>query len=145
MTEPGSRYPFGGEIIITERLWRFYIRDVAKLVARVMRAAGCTADVVLTDDLTVQRLNRRDRRRNKPTNVLTYEQPPEILLAFGVVRFEAMAAQKPLAAHLAHLLVHGALHLQGFDHQHAGQARRMEGQETKLLARLGVPNPWKNR
>ena len=140
-----TNHALGGEIIITERRWRFYIRDVATLVARVMRTTGCTADVVLTDDMTVQRLNRRDRGKNKPTNVLTYEQPPEILLAFGVVRLEAMAAQKSMAAHLAHLLVHGALHLQGFDHQHVGQAQRMEGFETKLLARLGVANPWKNR
>ena len=145
MMEPGSIGPFGGEVIITERRWRFYARDVVRLVARVMRAAGCNADVVLTDDLTLRRLNLRDRGKNKPTNVLTYEQPPEIMLAFGVVWREAAAAQKPLAAHLAHLLVHGALHLQGFDHKHAGQARRMEGQETKLLARLGIANPWKNR
>jgi probable rRNA maturation factor len=110
-----------------------------------MRIAGCDADVVLTDDRTVKRLNARDRNQNKPTNVLTYEQPAEILLAFGVVQREAAVEKKTMAAHLAHLLIHGALHLQGFDHHHAGEARRMESEEAKLLARLGIANPWKNR
>jgi probable rRNA maturation factor len=131
--------------MITERLWRAYVRDVRRVVARAMRVAGCGADVVLTDDRTVRRLNFKDRGRNKATNVLTYEQPPEILLAFGVVRREAREAGKSVAAHLSHLLVHGALHLQGFEHERAGDARRMEGREAWLLSRLGVGNPWKNK
>jgi probable rRNA maturation factor len=131
--------------MVTDRRWRVYVRDVSRLVARTMQAADCEADVVLTDDATVKRLNFRDRGKNKPTNVLTYEQPPEILLAFGVVRREAMREGKSIAAHLTHLLVHGALHLHGFDHHHAGEARRMEGEEARLLARLKVANPWKNR
>jgi probable rRNA maturation factor len=143
--EPGSTGPFGGEVMVTDRRWRVYVRDVSRLVARTMQAADCEADVVLTDDATVKRLNFRDRGKNKPTNVLTYEQPPEILLAFGVVRREAMREGKSIAAHLTHLLVHGALHLHGFDHHHAGEARRMEGEEARLLARLKVANPWKNR
>jgi probable rRNA maturation factor len=108
-----------------------------------MRAAKCHADVVLTDDRTIKRLNARDRARNKPTNVLTYEQPPEILLGLGVVLREARAEQKTVTAHLTHLLIHGALHLAGHDHHHAGDARRMESAETRLLSRIGVPNPWK--
>ncbi len=143
--EPGSTGPLGGEVMITERLWRAYVRDVRRVVARAMRVAGSSADVVLTDDRTVRRLNFKDRGRNKATNVLTYEQPPEIFLAFGVVRREAREAGRSMAAHLSHLLVHGALHLQGFEHDSAGDARRMEGRETWLLARLGVANPWKNK
>ena len=143
--EPGSCYPFGGEVVIIERRWNYYVRDVARVVARTLRAAGCEADVVLTDDRTVRRLNYRDRGKNKPTNVLTYEQPPEILLALGVVRREAAREGKAVRAHLVHLLVHGALHLQGYDHHHAGEAREMESEETKILARLRVANPWKNR
>jgi probable rRNA maturation factor len=145
MMEPDSTGPYGGEVLVTERKWRFYIRDIARLVGRVMHVAGCDASVVLTDDRTVRRLNFRDRGRNKPTNVLTYEQPPEILLAFGVVRREASEAGKSVAAHLTHLLVHGALHLRGLDHHDAGEARRMEAEEARLLSRLGVANPWKNR
>jgi len=143
--EPGSTSPCGGEVVVTDRKWRFYVRNPERLVARTLSTAGCTADVVLTDDRTVQALNARDRAKNKPTNVLTYEQPAEILLAFGVVRREALREGKSVAAHLTHLLVHGALHLQGHDHHHVGDARRMESAEAKLLARLRVSNPWKNR
>jgi probable rRNA maturation factor len=143
--EPGSTGPFGGEVMVTDRRWRVYVRDVSRLVARTMQAADCEADVVLTDDATVKRLNFRDRGKNKPTNVLTYEQPPEILLGLGVVLREARAEQKTVAAHLSHLLIHGALHLAGYDHHEAGEARRMEREETRLLARNRIKNPWKNR
>jgi probable rRNA maturation factor len=143
--EPGSTSPFGGGLVITERRWRAHVRDIPRLVARAMQVAECDADVVLTDDRTIKQFNARDRGKNKPTNVLTYEQPAEILLGLGVVLREAQAAGKSVAAHLTHLLVHGALHLQGYDHHQAGEARRMEAEEAKLLARLGVANPWKNR
>jgi probable rRNA maturation factor len=143
--EPGSTFPSGGDVFITERRWRFYVRDVARVVARAMAAAECAADVVLTDDRTIKSLNARDRGRNKPTNVLTYEQPPEILLGLGVVLREARAAGKSVAAHLSHLLIHGALHLAGHDHHHVGEARIMEQAEARLLARLKISNPWKNR
>ncbi|HEY1856734.1 rRNA maturation RNase YbeY [Acidocella sp.] len=131
--------------MVTERRWHAHVRDIPRLVARAMQEADCDADVVLTDDRTIKQLNARDRGKNKPTNVLTYEQPAEILLGLGVVRREALAAGKSVAAHLTHLLIHGALHLQGHDHHHVGDARRMEAEEAKLLARLGVANPWKNR
>jgi probable rRNA maturation factor len=131
--------------VVTERRWHAHVRDIPRLVARAMQEADCDADVVLTDDRTIKQLNARDRGKNKPTNVLTYEQPAEILLGLGVVRREAQAAGKSVAAHLTHLLIHGALHLQGHDHHHVGDARRMEAEEAKLLARLGIANPWKNR
>jgi probable rRNA maturation factor len=60
-----------------------------------------------------------------------------------VVRREAKAAGKPVAAHLAHLLIHGALHLAGYDHDEAGAARAMEQAEARLLARMKIANPWK--
>ncbi|HQT63701.1 MAG: rRNA maturation RNase YbeY [Acidocella sp. 20-57-95] len=145
--EPRSRYApyFGGEIIITDRLWHVYVRDVATLVCRAMAVVDCDANVVLTDDRTIQKLNARDRGKNKPTNVLTYEQPPEILLGFGTVLREAQLAGKSVGAHLSHLLIHGALHLEGYDHDHAGAAKQMEAEETWLLARLHIANPWKKR
>ncbi|MCF3945954.1 rRNA maturation RNase YbeY [Acidiphilium iwatense] len=148
--EPYSRLPFDaaasrGEIIVAEPLWRRYVSAPERLVARALIAAGCAPSVVLTNDATVKRLNARDRGRNKPTNVLTYEAPPEIIVALGTVLREARAAGRRPAHHLAHLIVHGALHLAGEDHHHAGDARRMERLEARLLARLGVPNPWKHQ
>lgn len=144
--EPGSTTPFGGsEIVITDRRWRAHVPNILRLVARALEAADCTASVALTDDRTVKRLNYRDRGKNKPTNVLTYENPPEMLLAFGQVAREAAREDKSVGQHLAHLLVHGALHLQGYEHDHPGDAREMENEETRILIRIGVPNPWKSR
>ncbi len=92
----------------------------------------------------VRRLNARHRGRNKPTNVLTYEHPAaELILALGVIRRESRAMARPAAHHLAHLVVHGALHLNGMDHHHPGEARRMEMAESRILHRIGVPNPWR--
>jgi probable rRNA maturation factor len=66
-----------------------------------------------------------------------------MILALGVVRREAAAESRRPAHHLAHLVVHGALHLAGYDHLAAGEARRMEQAEARILHRLRVPNPWK--
>jgi probable rRNA maturation factor len=132
------------EIIIADPLWRRHIRAPERLIARALALIDCTASVVLTDDATVKRLNARDRGKNQPTNVLTYEHPPEIILALGVVLREARANGKRPADHLVHLVIHGALHLAGYDHHDAGEARRMERRESWLLARLRVPNPWKH-
>jgi probable rRNA maturation factor len=134
-----------GDITIADPLWRRFVPHIARVVSRAMALTGCPANVVLTDDRTIRRLNARDRGKNKPTNVLTYAHPPEILLALGVVRREAAAAGKSVARHLSHLLVHGSLHLAGYDHEHAGDARRMEQAEARLLAVLKIPNPWKDR
>jgi probable rRNA maturation factor len=131
------------DITIADPLWRRYIKAPERIIARALALTRTEASVILTDDATVKRLNARDRQRNKPTNVLTYEHPPEIILALGVVLRESRAAGKRPAHHLAHLVVHGALHLAGHDHGEAGEARRMERLESRLLSRLRVPNPWK--
>jgi probable rRNA maturation factor len=131
------------DVTIADPLWRRFIRNPERIAARALALADADASVVLSNDRTVRRLNARDRGINKPTNVLTYEHPPEIILALGVVLREACAAGKRPAHHLAHLVLHGALHLAGHDHHHAGDARRMERLESRLLSRLRVPNPWR--
>jgi len=125
--------------------WRRFVPRADALVMRAARVAGAAvANVVLADDRLVRSLNARHRGRNKPTNVLTYEHPaPELVLALGVIRREAAAAGRRVAHHLAHLIVHGALHLRGHEHDRPGDARRMEMAESRLLHQLGVPNPWK--
>ncbi len=112
------------------------------VVARAARAAGGAGVVVLASDGMVKRLNAQHRGRNKPTNVLTFDSG-DIVLAAGVVRREAAAAGRLTWHVLAHLVVHGVLHLRGHDHGDAGEARRMERQETRILHRLRVPNPWR--
>ena len=149
--EPGSRCPARAgnqqppiEVIVAEPAWCRLVPQAVRIAARAAAAAGATGTVVLAGDRTVRRLNARHRGRNKPTNVLTYESPsPEVILALGVIRREAAATSRSLAHHLAHLVVHGALHLRGHDHLDAGEARRMEMAETRILHRLRVPNPWR--
>src|SRR5579864_1228304 len=131
-------------VIVAEPAWRRLIVHAEAIAARAAHAAGACGAVVLAADRTVRRLNTRHRGRNYPTNVLTYTSPaPEMVLALGVIRREAAAAGRRPAHHLAHLVVHGALHLAGHDHHHPGDARRMELAEARILHRLRVPNPWK--
>jgi len=101
------------------------------------------------DQNEARRLNRRYRRRDRPTNVLTFVYDDErdvlrgdIVLCAPVLRREAREQGKALAAHCAHLIVHGTLHLQGYDHEDDAGAARMEAQETAILARLGYANPY---
>ena len=121
------------DIIVEDGAWRRMVPRLEPLVRRAARAAGGTGTVLLTSDAAVRRLNREFRGRDKPTNVLTFDSG-DIALAAGVVRREARAAGRPVAHHLAHLVVHGALHLRGLDHGGAGEARRMEMAEARLLA-----------
>ena len=93
-------------------------------------------------------LNRDYRGKDHPTNVLTfdYQREPtviaDLVLCAPVVAREAIAQGKTLAAHYAHLLVHGALHAQGHDHQDPRQAVRMEARERELMRALGHPDPY---
>jgi len=93
-------------------------------------------------------LNSGYRHRNKPTNVLTFAYPEtiplsgDIVLCMPVVRDEARAQSKTIEAHLAHLTVHGMLHLQGFDHHADQDAELMEGLETEILGKLGYADPY---
>jgi probable rRNA maturation factor len=146
-----SRFPAraGIQIIVAEAGWRRLIRHPEALATRAARAAGTGATLVLASDTEVRRLNARHRGQNKPTNVLTFDPAGpglggEIVLALGTVRREAAASRKRPAHHLFHLVVHGALHLQGHDHHHAGDARRMEMAETRIMRRAGLPNPWRH-
>ncbi|MGE0754778.1 MAG: rRNA maturation RNase YbeY [Alphaproteobacteria bacterium] len=102
--------------------------------------------VVLADDAFIKELNHTYRGKNKPTNVLSFhgEQGSlgDIILAFETITQEADAQGKSLRHHMMHLLVHGVLHLMGYDHEEETQARKMEHIEIKILEKLGVSNPY---
>jgi probable rRNA maturation factor len=95
-----------------------------------------------------RRLNATFRGRDYATNVLTFvydDAKPlagDLVLCVPVLRAEARAQRKPAADHCAHLVVHGMLHLQGYDHDTDRKARRMEARETALLAALGIADPY---
>jgi probable rRNA maturation factor len=86
-------------------------------------------------------LNRKYRGKAGPTNVLSFDTG-DVVLCHPVIAREARAQGKSLRAHYAHLVVHGALHLRGYDHLTGRQAARMEAKEIRLLARLGFANPY---
>ncbi|MGE5504762.1 MAG: rRNA maturation RNase YbeY [Actinomycetota bacterium] len=113
--------------------------------------------IVLADDETVHALNRDWRGHDKPTNVLSFaalddESAPvvpgaplllgDVVLAFETCLREAEEMGKPLADHMGHLVVHGVLHLLGWDHEDEDEAAEMEGLETSLLAALGIDDPY---
>jgi len=105
--------------------------------------------VLLTDDDSVRALNGRFRGREMATNVLSFPAAPnppghlgDIALAFGVCQAEARAQGKSLADHLRHLVIHGVLHLLGYDHIDEAEADAMESLERDRLAALGVANPY---
>jgi probable rRNA maturation factor len=105
--------------------------------------------ILLTGDAQLRSLNHDFRGRNKPTNVLSFPAPEnkggylgDVALAFGVTEKEARAARKRFADHATHLAVHGVLHLLGFDHVTPRKAREMEPLETRILARLGIADPY---
>ena len=145
--DPDSRTrPFRGaaQVIVDDYRWRRAVPGAETLTARAAAAAGGAGTVVLTSDRAVRRLNSRHRGQDKPTNVLTFDTG-DIVLALGTLRREARAERRRPRDHLLHLVVHGALHLRGFDHHRPGDARRMEMEEARLLRRLHAPNPWRPR
>ncbi len=103
--------------------------------------------VVLANNDFVHQLNKVYRGKDSPTNVLSFENElplaGDIVVAYGVTQDEAKAQGKTFSAHLAHLLTHGTLHLQGYDHLTEKQARKMEKLETKLMVQLGYADPYK--
>ncbi|MFC5385087.1 rRNA maturation RNase YbeY [Aquamicrobium segne] len=109
--------------------------------------------VVFCDDTHIRELNAGWRGKDKPTNVLSFPafegqagvQPPmlgDIVLAFETIACEAEQENKPFQNHLSHLLVHGFLHLLGYDHETDEEAKEMEDVERKVLARLAIPDPY---
>jgi probable rRNA maturation factor len=132
--------------------------DMAALAQRCLDAvlADDPRDVavLLTSDDEIQGLNKQWRGNDKPTNVLSFPAadmplPPgemaplgDLVLAYETVAAEAKEQGKPFENHVAHLIVHGLLHLLGLDHETDEEADVMEQRERDILARLGIPDPY---
>jgi len=106
-------------------------------------ASGVTLRIV--GEREGRRLNLHYRKKNRPTNVLSFPYgngTGDVVLCHPVIAREARAQGKSIAAHYAHLVVHGILHLRGYDHEKKRDARRMERREIRLLRRLGFADPY---
>mgnify|MGYP001766133380 CR=1 FL=1 len=140
-----------------EARWRPLVETVAAAVAKrdeLIVPEAAELSLVLTDDARIRVLNRDWRGFDKPTNVLSFpaadadDDDPGPLLGDVVVAYETTAGEaaaegKRFDDHVAHLLVHGLLHLFGFDHEADDEADEMEALETEILAGLGIADPYR--
>lgn len=124
-------------------------RAVAAITALLEGPREGELSVVLTDDTQIRGLNREYRGKDKPTNVLSFPVPPpapllgDIVLARETLLREAEEKSVSFEHHLTHLVIHGWLHLQGFDHQTEDEAQEMEALEIAALSTLGIDNPYR--
>ncbi|MEL7112401.1 MAG: rRNA maturation RNase YbeY [Pseudomonadota bacterium] len=135
--------------------WSANLSNLTDICQRALDAgahqsnASGEVSVLLTDNTEIQILNRDWRDKDKPTDVLSFPADPldapflgDIAVAFGVTRQDAAARSITLDQHLSHLLIHGLLHLVGYDHKDDTEAVEMESLEAAALASLGWPDPY---
>lgn len=135
-----------------KKKWPQAKRDISDLLRAAARreevrpAPGGVVSVVLADDAALRRLNRTFRGKDKPTNVLSFPDVAEPLggmaVGYQTVISEAKEQNKQFVNHAKHMILHGFLHLLGYDHILKRDARLMEGIEIAILTDLGIPNPY---
>jgi probable rRNA maturation factor len=146
------------DVLVESALWK-EPRAVKSLVRRAIKEAAAAVStseaelaIVLTNDSAIRLLNRDWRGTDAATNVLSFPaqggggEPShigDIVLAYETLAREARDEGKPFAHHVAHLTVHGFLHLKGYDHQRSKDADEMEKLERKILRRLAIPDPYR--
>jgi probable rRNA maturation factor len=156
---PAPRAKLKIDVLVDSALWK----EPAKARSIVRRAVAAAASaqsttptelaIVLTDDSAIRQLNRLWRGIDSATNVLSFptkqtaDEPPhigDVVLAYETIAREARAEGKPFPHHLAHLAVHGFLHLIGYDHEADTDAKAMEQAERDILRRLHIPDPYRH-
>lgn len=160
--------PFNLDISWNDPAWRRNKKVILPLIESALNEAArnikgfpkrtCEISLVLTNDNDIKILNREHRGKNKPTNVLSFPQYPDlksaresddpllilgdIVVSYQTLRRECKDENKTFPDHFTHLLVHGFLHLLGYDHMNDKDAKTMESLEVKILKKLGVRNPY---
>jgi probable rRNA maturation factor len=147
-------------IVIEDEAWKT-VRGLKSLTEKAVDAALTAAaknkeiSILFADNVTLKNLNKDWRGKNKPTNVLSFPASTDlklprgqvkplgdIALAFETVAKEAEASGKSLKDHTTHLIVHGVLHLLGYDHIDDADAAKMEAKEIRILKKLGLADPY---
>lgn len=144
-----------GLVILTQdHQWnglRATVKRAGEALLRNRRLKKVSATILLAENMQVQELNRTYRGKDKPTNVLSFpdgdivkgiRQLGDIVLAYETIADEAQAQGKTLKAHVSHLTIHGMLHLLGYDHETAREAKAMESLEITILGGMGIANPY---
>jgi probable rRNA maturation factor len=146
------------DVLVESGLWKepgavkSLVRRAIEEAAAAVSTSGAELAIVLTNDSAIRLLNRDWRGTDAATNVLSFpargsgQDSPhigDIVLAYETLVREARDEGKPFAHHLAHLTVHGFLHLNGYDHQRSKDADEMETLERKILRRLAIPDPYR--
>jgi probable rRNA maturation factor len=145
------------DIQVQSRLWNAQplaeqtIREAISAAAGALSTEGGEVSILLTDDSEIAKLNRDWRGIDKPTNVLSFPASRvgqgdkllgDIVIAYETLERESTDESRDFLHHLAHLAVHGFLHLIGFDHETDAQAEEMEGLESRIMMRLNMPDPY---
>jgi probable rRNA maturation factor len=147
------------DIVVESALWDAQPKAETTVRAAILAAAahstqGGEVSILLSDDSSVREFNRQWRGLDKPTNVLSFPAPKspaaegllgDIVIAYETLQRECEDEDRDFLHHLAHLSVHGFLHLIGYDHQTDAQAEAMEGLESKIMTSMNMPDPWFNR
>jgi len=144
--------PFDINISVDDKNWTLTQAHVTASIHAVwsLLTAPKTGElsIALINDAQIQTLNKDYRGKDKTTNVLSFPTTGpapclgDIALSYETIVREAQAAGKDLEHHITHLLIHGFLHLQGYDHETDEEAAQMEALEIKALAQLGIDNPY---
>ena len=169
--KPRPRPPGGGaDILITHAPWGKNISGLPRLARRLafsamsavtIYAAEAKMTLVFSNDKTIRQLNRDFRKIDKPTNVLSFPALNasairrlrrgdmdgrvflgDVIIAYQTVAREAKEQKKSITHHAAHMVVHGVLHLLGYDHMTDAMARRMEKLEREILREFGIADPY---
>ncbi len=142
-------------VVVEEALWRqegrAFVGELRRAAREALAAPGpnprAGLTILLTGDERLKALNAQFRGKNRPTNVLAFPSADnaylgDVAIAYGTAAQEAGAAAIPFRDHALHLTVHGVLHLLGYDHETAREARIMEPLEIAILAKFGIANPY---
>lgn len=144
----------GWYLYYSDDQWTYEIRKIAKVtLEEICFHQLCEISILMTNDQKIQFLNKNYRNKDTPTNVLSFPIDLEhdtqrvsmlgdVVLSLNTIEQEASEQKKPFKHHLTHLIIHGILHLLGYDHENEEEAQQMESIEISILSKLQIQPPY---